>query len=277
VTTIRPLHSIPEIREVIALEQEIWGASVPEDAVGVPLFVASLKRGAVLLGAFEQERLIGFVYSFPGLKDGRPMHWSHMLGVLPAWRTSGIGRALKLEQRRRCLAMGIDLMEWTFDPLVAVNAHLNFRRLGVVVEEFVLNVYGDSASPLHRGAPTDRFIAQWWMASPGVESRIAGAGRLPDEGSWRGLPCVTSVAVRDGWLTCTGADLARREPAVTAAVPARFIDMLAERPDEARAWRMITRDVFQSYLSRGYRATDFAYAKGADGGAYLLEAGAGRL
>ncbi len=275
-TTIRPLQSIPDIREVIALEQEIWGESTPEDAVGVPLFVASLKRGAVLLGAFEEGRLIGFVYSFPGLKGGRPMHWSHMLGVRPARRASGVGRALKLEQRRRCLAMGIDLMEWTFDPLVTINAHLNFRRLGVVVEEFVPDVYGESASPLHRGAPTDRFIAQWWMRSPRVESLIAGEDRSPDEIPWRDLPCVTDVVLRNGWLACTGADLARREPAITVAVPARFTDMLAERLDEARAWRMLTRDVFQSYLSRGCRATDFAYAKGADRGFYLLEAVAGR-
>lgn len=275
-TTILPLQSIPEIREVIALEQEIWGESTPEDAVGVPLFVASLKRGAVLLGAFEEGRLIGFVYSFPGLKDGRPMHWSHMLGVRPARRAAGVGRALKLEQRRRCLAMGINLMEWTFDPLVTINAHLNFRRLGVVVEEFVPDVYGESASPLHRGAPTDRFIAQWWMTSPRVESLIAGEDRSPDEIPWRDLPCVTGVIVRNGWLACTGADLARREPAITVAVPARFTDMLAERPDDARAWRMLTRDVFQSYLSRGYRAADFVCAKGADRGFYLLEAGARR-
>jgi len=276
VTTILPLQSIPDICEVIALEQEIWGESTPDDAVGVPLLVASLKRGAVLLGAFEEGRLIGFVYSFPGLKDGRPMHWSHMLGVRPARRASGVGRALKLEQRRRCLAMGIDLMEWTFDPLVTINAHLNFRRLGVVVEEFVPDVYGDSASPLHRGAPTDRFIAQWWMASPRVESLIAGGDGLPGETPWRDLPCVTGVALRDGWLTCASTDLARRDPAITVAVPARFTDMLAERPGEARAWRMLTRDVFQSYLSRGYRAADFACARGADRGLYLLEAGAGR-
>lgn len=274
--TIRPLETIPDIREVIALEQQIWGAAVPEDAVGVPLFVASLKRGAILLGAVDAGRLIGFVYSFPGLKDGRPMHWSHMLGVLPAWRSSGVGRALKLEQRRRCLAMGIDLMEWTFDPLVAVNAHLNFRRLGVVAEEFVLNVYGDSASPLHRGAPTDRLIAQWRMASPRVEALMAGEDPPPDGIPWRDLPCVNDVALQDGWLTCAGANTDSREPAVTVAVPARFTDMLAERPDQARAWRMITRDVFQSYLSRGYRATDFAYGQGADRGLYLLEAGAGR-
>ncbi len=150
-TTIRRLHSISEYRDVIALEQEIWGASVPEDAVGVPLFVAALKRGAILLGAYDGSRLVGFVFSFPGLKDGQPMQWSHMLGVRPEYRASGIGRELKLEQRRVSLAMGIDLMEWTFDPLVAVNARLNVRRLGVEVEEYVVNVYGDSVSPLHRG------------------------------------------------------------------------------------------------------------------------------
>ena len=120
--------------------------------MGIPLFVATLKRGAILLGAYDSGRLIGFVFSFPGLKAGRPMQWSHMLAVRPECRVSGIGRELKLEQRRVSLAMGIDLMEWTFDPLVAVNAHLNFRRLGVVVEEYVVNVYGDSVSPLHRGA-----------------------------------------------------------------------------------------------------------------------------
>ena len=32
----------------------------------------------------------------------------------------------------------------------ALNAHLNFSRLGVVVEEYEVNVYGASSSPLHR-------------------------------------------------------------------------------------------------------------------------------
>lgn len=274
--TIRPLSSIPEIRDVIALEQEIWGASTPEDAVGVPLFVASLKRGAILLGAFEAGRLIGFVYSFPGLKNGRPMQWSHMLGVRPEHRAAGAGRALKLEQRRSCLAMGIDLMEWTFDPLVAVNAHLNFRRLGVVVEEFVRDVYGESASPLHRGAPTDRFIAQWRLQAPKVQALAAGAAPPPAEPQLGGLPCVTSLALCDGWLTCTGADLTRRDPALTVAVPPRYTDLLAARPADARSWRMITRDVFECYLGQGYRVTDFDWTKNAGHGLYLLQAGAGR-
>jgi predicted GNAT superfamily acetyltransferase len=273
VTTIRHLLTIPEFREVIALEQEIWGASVPEDAVGVPLFVATLKRGAILLGAYDGSRLVGFVFSFPGLKDGRPMQWSHMLGVRKDYRATGIGRELKLEQRRRSLAMGIDLMEWTFDPLVAVNARLNFRRLGVVVEEYVVNAYGESASPLHLGAPTDRFIAHWQMRSPRVAAVLGGAGAPAGGDAWADVPRVDDVGHRDGWLVCAGLDLAREEPELAVAIPPGFIDMLEHRPDLAHAWRMATREIFTTYLSKGYRVVDFMFEPGADRGTYLLRAG----
>lgn len=271
-TTIRPLHTIPEYRDVIALEQEIWGASVPEDAVGVPLFVAALKRGAILLGACDGGRLVGFVFSFPGLKDGHLMQWSHMLGVRPEYRASGIGRELKLEQRRVCLAMGIDLMEWTFDPLVAVNARLNFRRLGVEVEEYVVNVYGDSVSPLHRGAPTDRFIAQWRMRSPRVDAVLDGSGSPAGAEAWTEVPHVNEVGGEGGWLVCAGCDLARSDPRLAVAIPPRFTDMLEREPERARAWRMATREIFTAYLSRGYRVVDFAFGPDADRGVYLLEA-----
>ena len=273
--TIRLLRTIPEFREVIALEQEIWGAAVPEDAVGIPLLVATVKRGGILLGAYDGGRLIGFVYSFSGLKDGRPMQWSHMLGVRPEHRASGIGRALKLEQRRVSLAMGIELMEWTFDPLVAVNAHLNVRRLGVVVDEYVLDVYGDSQSPLHKGAPTDRFIAEWWMRSPRVEAELAGRAARPAPGPdpFPGVPRVNGVERRGDWLACSGSDLRRSERRLAVTVPAGFAGMLERQAEAARAWRMATREIFTAYLPRGYRVIDFSFAPGADRGTYLLEAG----
>jgi predicted GNAT superfamily acetyltransferase len=273
VINIRPLHTIAEFREVIALEQKIWGAAVPEDAVGIPLFVATVKRGAILLGAYDGARLLGFVYSFPALKDGRPMQWSHMLGVRPESRTWGIGRALKLEQRRVSLAMGIDLMEWTFDPLVAVNAHLNLRRLGAVAGDYVLNVYGDSTSPLHKGAPTDRFIAQWWMRSPRVEAAIGEAPAPGIANSGGGVPLVNEVERRGDSLVCTGFELDRREARLAVTIPPRFTEMLVRQPDAAHAWRMASREIFSTYLSHGYRVIDFSFAPWAGWGTYLLEAG----
>jgi predicted GNAT superfamily acetyltransferase len=273
-TTIRPLHTIPEIREVIALEQEIWGATVPEDAVGIPLFVATLKRGAILLGAYDGGRLIGFVYSFPGLKDGRAVQWSHMLGVRQEFRASGVGRELKIEQRRVSLALGIDLMEWTFDPLVAVNAHLNLRRLGVVVEDYAENVYGESISPLHKGAPTDRFIAQWWMRSPRVQALLSGTRVPAGTDALREAPRLNDVERRGDWLACVDYDLGRVEPRLGVTIPARFTELLTRQPEEARAWRTASRAIFHAYLGRGYRVMDFSLEPGADRGTYLLEAAA---
>jgi len=138
------------------------------------LFVATLKRGAILLGACDGARLVGFVYSFPGLKDGRRCsgRTCSASGPNSGHRASaGLeARAAADQPRHGNRPHGMDIRS-----LVAVNAHLNVRRLGAVADDYVVNVYGDSISPLHKGAPTDRFIAQWWMRSPRVEHAISGA------------------------------------------------------------------------------------------------------
>ena len=118
--------------------------------------------------------MVGFAYAVVGMKHGRPMLWSHMTGVLPAYR-GGLGLRLKLEQRRRALAEGYDLIEWTFDPMQAMNAHFNFAKLGAVSDEYAVNIYGESTSVLHRGTPTDRLIAAWNIAEPHVSRRIEHA------------------------------------------------------------------------------------------------------
>ena len=175
----RDLHTADEFRQVMALEQEVWGFTDLNDMVTVPVFTITTKRGAILIGAFDAaERMVGFVYSIVGMKARQVLQWSHMLGVLAEYRNSGLGRDLKLAQRERALAQGYELIEWTFDPLQALNAHLNFTKLGVVAEEYHRNVYGESTSVLHRGTPTDRLVAQWWIGRPHVERRVAPAGPL---------------------------------------------------------------------------------------------------
>ena len=173
--TYRDLKTLDEFAQVVDLERVIWGPGY-EEVVPVPILTVTAMRGAILIGAFDGARMIGFVYSMAGIKDGRAMQWSHMLGVLDEFRSAGVGRELKLLQRQRTLAMGLDLIEWTYDPLQAMNAHLNFAKLGVVVTEYEENVYGESSSPLHRGNPTDRFVAEWWVREPHVARRSGAAG-----------------------------------------------------------------------------------------------------
>jgi len=282
--TIRPLHTIAEFRQVLELEKAIWGYEDSDDAVGIPVFVITVKRGGILLGAFDGDRMIGFVYSLAGLKHGAPMQWSHMLGVVEGYRATGIGRELKLEQRRIAVEMGIELMEWTYDPLVAVNAHLNFNRLGVVVDDYVLNVYGDSSSPLHKGTPTDRFIAQWWMRSPqvvellGMDAVPSATRGLKPQGCTNtqsaipllDLPLVNTIADTGAWLACTGIDLTCGADEIAIAIPAGFNEMLEREPELGHDWRMASRQLFGHYLNGGYRVTGFAFGPGPREGRYRL-------
>lgn len=270
---IRDLTTLDEFRRVVQLEKAIWGyTGESDDVVGVPILVVTVKGGGILLGAFdERDEMIGFVYSLPAIRHGRPSQWSHMLGVLPGVREAGLGTRLKLAQRSRALAIGIDLIEWTFDPLQALNAHLNFAKLGVVVREYGENVYGNSPSPLHRGAPTDRFVAEWWLLHEHVERRIAPhAGEAPRARELFDAPQVNTTRWNGAWLECVDQDLERTEPRLFVEIPANFGEMLGQRPDVAAAWRQKTRQIFKSYFAHDYRAVDFFFDRGARAGRYLL-------
>ena len=266
------LSRLEEFREVERLESEIWG---PIDLVPVPILAVSVRRGAVLIGARDGSRLAGFVYSFPALRRAaggalQTTHWSHMLGVHPDYQGSGLGRRLKLAQRERVLALGLDLIEWTFDPLQARNAHLNFARLGVVVEEYEENVYGESASPLHGGLPTDRFVCQWWIRRPHVERRIRPAGLPVVAAEAAAAPLVTRTAEQGGVVRCVDVELGRTDERLAAEIPADFTAMLGGAVDAAREWRVQTRRLFAHYLQRGYRVVDFGFDPAAKRGRYLL-------
>src|SRR5258708_21301029 len=139
---IRDLTTLEECRQVAALEKEVWGYTDAEDVVPPPVLIVSIKRGGVLLGAFDEAGLMkGFVYSIPAVKDGKLTQWSHMLGVTRDAPDAGLGLRLKLAQRNRALAMGGDLVEWTYDPLQARNAHLNFAKHAVVVCGYGEDIY----------------------------------------------------------------------------------------------------------------------------------------
>ena len=266
----RDLTSLSDFAAVVDLERRIWGPGYDE-VVPVPILAVTVKRGGILVGGFEDGRMVGFVYSIPGLKNGQPMQWSHMLGVLEEYRREGLGVTLKQLQRDRALAMGLDLIEWTVDPLQAANAHLNFARLGVVVEEYEENVYGESTSPLHKGNPTDRFVAEWWIRKPHVERRLASPGPFVLKSSEiAGAPRANKAEAAGEWLECTAVDLALEVKRLTVEIPVAFTEMLSRRPDLALDWRMRTREIFTTYFARGFRVVDFSLDRAAGKGAYLL-------
>ncbi|MDX2151496.1 MAG: acetyltransferase [Bryobacteraceae bacterium] len=171
---IRALTTHAEFAEAVRLQKVIWGFEEVE-LLPVRLFVVATKVGGQAFGAFDGERMVAFCLAIPGLKPGGKTYLhSHMLGVLAEYRNTGVGRRLKLAQREEALARGIELIEWTFDPLEIKNAYFNMERLGAVVRRYVLNQYGTTSSHLHGGLPTDRCVAEWYLRSPRVEAVVAG-------------------------------------------------------------------------------------------------------
>src|SRR5207302_11387398 len=163
-----------EFAACVELQRITWGASFSE-LVPATILMPAARYGGVASGAFDPGgRLVGFVFGISGWHDGKPMHWSDMLGVLPELRNHHLGEQLKHHQRELVLRLGIDTIMWTFDPLESRNAHFNLIRLGATAREYRVNEYGDSISPLHRGIGTDRLVAHWAITSPSVLDRVNG-------------------------------------------------------------------------------------------------------
>jgi predicted GNAT superfamily acetyltransferase len=274
--TIRPFETIEEYRECVDLQEDTWGHGFSERVAPAILKVAQI-LGGVSAGAYDAEsRLVGFVFGMTGLRDGELVHWSDMLAVRPEARDSGLGRRLKAYQREQVMARGVAKMFWTFDPLQARNAHLNFNRLGIVVREYVEDMYGQTDSHLHRGIGTDRFIALWLLGSERVRNLMADV---------TGGPAATDVGDREpgdrkapavalaGRLAArhprpTTPDLSHTNERIAVRIPSDLGALMEDDPELALAWRAATREALTHYLARGYEVR--AFARGERLSTYLL-------
>ncbi len=184
---IRYCHGIEELRACVALQKEVWNFSDAE-LVPMRMFVVAQRVGGQVIGAFERDVMAGFALSIPGNRLGHPYLHSHMLAVRNHYRNQGLGRRLKLFQREDAMARGIELIEWTFDPLEIKNAYLNIEKLGAIARRYNVNQYGITSSPLQGSLPSDRLIAEWWLRSKRVETLLA-TGKHP------AIACEAAIAV----------------------------------------------------------------------------------
>jgi predicted GNAT superfamily acetyltransferase len=173
---IRTLEDSQEMGVCVELQQRIWGYAAL-DTVPDQVFIVAKKTGGQVLTAYDGDAPVGFALAFAAMREGLTYLHSHMVGVVEEYQNRGVGRLLKLAQREDALERGINLIEWTFDPLQLKNAHFNIERLGAIVRHYIPNLYGRTSSPLHAGLPTDRLVAEWWVRSQRVEDVLAGKPR----------------------------------------------------------------------------------------------------
>src|SRR5262245_18996487 len=266
--SIRDIETVPDMHEVEALEKEIWGCE-DLDVLPATMLSASRQVGGVLVGAFENETLVGFVYGFPGLEDGELIHHSHMLAVKSHARKLNLGYKLKLAQRERVVAQNITRITWTFDPLQSLNAYLNFNKLGVVADKSKINFYGESTTSFLHQFGTDRLWVSWLIRSDRVSERLNNEVRAPSVPT---LPRLVEVRGTEPYVSEESNVLG--EPTVAIEIPADINALQREDPALALRWREATREAFTNAISLGYLVQDFFRRPTSAGslGVYVLSA-----
>ncbi|MGA9532398.1 MAG: hypothetical protein WBR18_06745 [Anaerolineales bacterium] len=266
---IRSLSSPEDMLALETLQRRVWPGS-DRDVVPGHMMMTIERNGGVLLGAFDEDRLVAFVLGFLGVDSETPdrvamarlKHCSHMLGVDPGYRDRGLGLQLKLAQRRLVIEQGIRLVTWTYDPLQSRNAHINIRRLGAVSHRYLANHYGEMRDEVNEGIPSDRFEVEWWVSSPRVETRVEVRRRPVDlanilaAGATKLNPA--TLGADDLPHPSDGLETMERN-LLLVEIPPDFNAIKRTDMDLARAWRSQTRQIFQDAFAAGYLVSDFVH------------------
>ncbi len=255
---IRPPHEWRDFVECEDLQRDAWQMSDETEIVPAHLLITAHKNGGLVLGAYEGAQLVGFVFGFLGAErtgaEFRIKHCSHQLGVRRAFRSRGIGLALKQRQREYLLRQNLDLATWTYDPLQAVNANLNIARLGAIARRYIRDAYGELQDALNIGVASDRFEVEWWLNSERVQARIDA--QEPAHPNPERQP-IYEIKFDDAGMAHIAREADLEEGLCLVEIPADFNGIKARDLALGRAWREQTRVTFERAFAQGYSAVEF--------------------
>lgn len=237
---IREVDDVEGLRAIERLFCAVWRTPPNEPPIGVGIMKALAHSGSYVAGAFDDGRLIGASVGFLGGGDQEPHLHSHITGVVPEAQGRQVGYALKRHQRDWCLARGIGVAVWTFDPLIRRNAWFNLHRLGAAIVGFEPDFYGDMPDGVNSGDPSDRCLVRWDLAAAGPRPAADAEGTA-----------VVLAEDADGAPVVTASDA----PARRCFVPADVVALRAERRPLAAAWRHAFRDAFGQAMDDGLVVT----------------------
>jgi predicted GNAT superfamily acetyltransferase len=254
--TIRDVRGADELRACQDLQRRAWGITEDGYVLPVATMAGAQKVGGLTLGAFDaNQQLVGFAFAFLGRLKDRLILYSQLTGVHPAYQSTGIGRMLKLEQRRRARDLGLEAVVWAFDPLQASNAAFNLGVLGATCRTYEVDMYGSRTDALNAGVATDRLFAEW----PTAAEPAAGRTDLwPD-----GVDLIETRVFQDAEFRRVD-QIKPIPPAAThvhIATPSRIAEVKTYGPpNAAREWQLAVRQAFQAAFGAGFVAIGFSRA-----------------
>jgi predicted GNAT superfamily acetyltransferase len=256
--TVRVLHELPDLDQIVALYDQVWRPDPTNRPLNLELLKVFSHLGSYVAAAYRDDRMVGATVAFFGPPDTRSLH-SHITGVLPDGQASGVGFALKTHQRAWALDNGIRSVGWTFDPLVARNAHFNLAKLGARCRVYLESFYGDMPDELNAGDETDRLLLDWELADPVVARALDGhpVERTPG--------AAVALDIDADQRPVPGEIKGRH---VEVRVPADIYAVRKARPEAALRWRLAMRDVLGGLLADGAVITGFSRE-----GGFLLDGG----
>jgi predicted GNAT superfamily acetyltransferase len=267
-TDIRSLRSLSEMQQAVDLQKTYWGSDL-ESIIPAHMLFSLANHGGHVLAAFEDNTMAGVLIGFLGTSEqdsNRPAMAnlqivSKRMIVLPPFRNRGIAYQLKLAQRDLALQQGVRLITWTFDPLLATNAHLNIRKLGVTSHLYLQDYYGTQAEGgLTTLGSSDRLLVEWWVTNRRVEERLFGkrADLNLDQYLGAGTVIVNATSATDDGMTMPA--LKTTPPGTSMAlveIPTDYASLVKNNPTLAQRWRTHSRELFQQLMTSGFIVTDF--------------------
>lgn len=244
ITEVRTLQTVDELTELVEVFDAIWGTQPGRTMFDLNMLIALKHGGNYVAGAFAGDRIVGGCVGFFAEPLGQVLH-SHIAGVRSDISGGGIGRRLKQHQRDWCLERGIGTIRWTFDPLIARNAHFNFNSLGAGMSAYIANCYGPMSDGINASDESDRLVVDWALeTAERVEPfTVHGAGLLLQANS-DGRPVFDSSAIS--------------AHTVAVQIPADIERMRLEASAQARAWRLAVRDALEPLVgSPDWRSVGF--------------------
>lgn len=265
---IRPLRALRDMRAMVELQQVYWGKD-SESVIPAHMLFSLANHGGHVLAAFDGETPVGVLVGFLGtnMEDSRRPAMANLqmvskrMVVLPEYRGQNIGFRLKLAQRDLAISQGVRLIVWTFDPLLALNAHLNVRKLGAMCPQYLEDYYGtDEQGGLATLGTSDRLQVEWWVTGRRVEERLFGKRSDLTLNQYReaDTPVLNPTTVTaDGLLLPSEQTSLPSTSLALLEIPLDYPSMIKQNPRLARTWRLHTRVLFKQVFAHGFVVTDF--------------------